>query len=418
MKIIYILPNILPSFNESGGASVIASRLVSFLKLDIQVQIINVRDYDQENKFSNIIFNTLHTEFDFLSEGEFSKFQNMLVNTIDFTLQTISREKGKIGSFLFSIQEPIRYIYPVVNEITISSLQKIVESYSSDFIIAEHLIPALLVKNMKLNAPIIYSHHDWIYVLQFKKLKQSGFSLKRFYNTLLLRFIEKQLVKDVDGVFCVSAYEASQIQKKGVSVLYLPTLYPNKKTEIENEVYRETQLVHFGGMAATANRLGLENFIDKCWDKIKSEHSEMNLILIGSLNHISNKFKLKLIDDRIKSYGFVAALSDVLLPMDINIIPWDKPTGGRTRIPLVFRHKQVLLSTYNAVLGAPEVKHLKNAYLVNTIEEFPEAIKILKHNRPLMKELSENGYAAFENYFSIDADQSGLKSYLEFLLKK
>jgi glycosyltransferase involved in cell wall biosynthesis len=420
MKIVYVIPNIIPSFNASGGASVIATRLLSFIKLNLEIQLVNVYVVTEVSNFDNQNLNVFFNEFHFLTDEETSVLKSICANMIDYPLHHIPRKKGKIASLLFSLKDPVRYSYSTVNSLTASHFQSIVKECSPQLIIAEHLIPALLAQSSQSKIPVIYCHHDWIYMLLFNKIRQASFSLERFYNILILQFVEKQLVKRVNGVIFVSAYESNKIQKQVTApVLYLPTLYPKSETNISERAKNEiVQLVHFGGMAATANRLGLENFIDKCWDEIKSENPEIELEVIGSLNHISERLKIKLKCNRINCHGFVGELSDVLLPFAINIIPWDKPTGGRTRIPLVFKHRQVLLSTYNAVKGSPEVQHLKNSYLVNKIEDFPKAIQLLKNDRKLMKELSNNGYSTFENYFTINGEQSCLKSFLESVVKK
>lgn len=419
MKIIYAIPNIIPSFNVSGGASVVAGRLSSFVKLNINIQLVNVYDKAHINKFENLNLNELVKEFHFLDDGEINALKDIFLNMIYFPLYSISEKKGKIASLLLSVKDPVGFLYSSVNDENVFRFQSLVKKCSSQIILAEHLIPTLLVQSLSPEIRVIYGHHDWIYVLKFYRFRQERFSLKKFYKIFILRLIEKQLIKKVDGVICVSAYEALQIQKlTDVPVLYLPTLYPKSKSGISEVVKKEVvQLVHFGGMNATANRLGLENFIDKCWNSIKLENPEIKLDVVGDLNSISKEFQIKLVDKSIICHGFVQELSDVLLPLVINIIPWDKPTGGRTRVSLVFKYRQVLLSTFNAVKGSPEVKHLKNSYLVNKMEDFPKAIKFLKNNRELMKELSDNGYATFEKCFSVDVEQSQLYSFLELMLK-
>jgi len=44
-------------------------------------------------------------------------------------------------------------------------------------------------------------------------------------------------------------------------------------------------------------------------------------------------------------------LDEVLRPNDVHIVPYDQPTGTRTRLTLALNHRQVLLAHQNSVKG-------------------------------------------------------------------
>jgi glycosyltransferase involved in cell wall biosynthesis len=166
-------------------------------------------------------------------------------------------------------------------------------------------------------------------------------------------------------------------------------------------------------MGTTANRLGLERFLDLCWSDIKKEIPYIQLKIIGNISQAQQSLKEKLQNDsQIKILGFVEELSDVLLPYDIHIIPWEHNTGARTRVPLILNFKQVLVATKASVACFPEITDT-NSVLSNNLSEMTKQIIDLYSDSERLHLLAENGYKTFSENYTHQVQLKKLDTFLK-----
>jgi glycosyltransferase involved in cell wall biosynthesis len=391
-KILFIVNTGVISPNENGGASVYYSHLELLFKSGFQIQLLVIEWPGS----------TLYKEENYV------EVKSMVEKIIPFNAYSQSPDTG-VKRFLKALFSPETFEYYFLNKKNKKYLTNLVIANSIDVVWSEWRWAGLYAWYSKLSVPVIYAHHDWEYKLAKLRGKRS---LLGKFHTFQKKRVEYKLVKGVDG--CVSgsiteSNEISQISKK--ESLYVPTTYKNIISQLPTNY--SPNIIHLGGMGTTANRLGLERFLDVCWIDVKKNQPNIKLLVIGSLKQASETLLEKLEDSNINCLGFVKDLSEVLHPQDIHIIPWEYNTGTRTRLPLVLNYEQVLVATKESVKAFPEIKNNQNALLCNTLDEMTQNILNLIQNPNRIKELSKAGKETFFNKFTVDSQLEKVKKYLD-----
>lgn len=393
--ILFIVNNGRISQNENGGASVYYSHLDLLFKLEYKIHLLVV----------------LWNEKDIFDENYYSEVKNMVIS-IDF-YKSINRSPSlNIKRIINALFYPAVFEYYFLNSENKLFLINFIKNKKITYVWTEWRWAALWANFSNLNIPIIYSHHDWEYKLA--KLRKKRTLIEKFH-TFQKKRVEINLVKKVRACVSGSKTETNEIiitSKK--KALYLPTTYNSINITLLPNI--NPKIVHLGGMGTTANRKGLERFIDVCWNKIKNKIPNVELWVIGSTKQapitLLNKFK----DSQIICKGFVRNLETVLFPEDIHIIPWEYNTGTRTRVPVIFNNRQVLVATKASVEAFPEIKSEKNAILCNNLDDMSKEIIELYKNKNKIKKLSNAGKQLFLERFTPDNCKKELKYFLDNLI--
>jgi glycosyltransferase involved in cell wall biosynthesis len=221
-----------------------------------------------------------------------------------------------------------------------------------------------------------------------------------------------ELVKNVSGCVSASFTETEEIKTYGNSkALYIPLTYKEVKTTSNDS--ETPSIVHLGGMGTTANRIGLERFLEVCWNDLKQKLPNVKLKIIGNLKYASNSLKKRLEDPQIECLGFVEDLQPVLKAYDIHIIPWEYNTGTRTRIPLVFNRAQDLVCTKAAASCYPEVIHDENSILSDDLHQMTTHLIDLYDNKEKRIFIGDNARKTFQNHFTVGQQMKKLKMFVE-----
>lgn len=300
---------------------------------------------------------------------------------------------------------------------TKQALSEIVLRVMPEFIWAEDLLATMLAVQTPIQRPIVYSHNDWKWrIKQHRTTKKT----QKWYDHIkyrLRRRQEEKLVQEVAGCVAASASEAEEIRPLNRNVFFLPTTYSS--IPITNNISRDgdVRVVHLGGMQTTANRLGLERFLDVSWPLIcQSLPCPPGLWVVGSLDGASNSLLLKLEQANATCMGFTEDLTTVLRPNDIHIIPWEYNTGTRTRIPLILNHHQVLLSTRAAAACLPELRHEQNCVLVGDLTQMADEVVNLVSDPLRRQRLAEAGRQSFERHYTREAIQPRFNQFLQNII--
>lgn len=377
--------------NENGGASVYYSHLELLFLAGYQIRLLacswddkpfNPADYDEIKSY---------------------------VKKIEFYKPIQQRPKQNLNRIWNAIFNPAVFEYYFLNSQNIVFLKSVVSQNKIDFVWAEWRWAAIWAQGSKLQIPIIYAHHDWEYKLAHLRKKPN---LNKRFHTFQKKRIEMQLVKAVTACVSGSVTEAQEIERiSHHKALYLPTTYPKIKVTLKPKA--KPEIVHLGGMGTTANRMGLERFLDVCWQSIKKEIPDIQLKVIGSLNNAQATLLKKLKDNHIQCLGFVENLELVLYPEDIHIIPWEYNTGTRTRIPQVFNYQQVLVATKASVACCPELINDENCVLCADLTDMTNQIINLYKNPKKMTILAQQAKQTFDKYFTSKNQVNHLKSFLK-----
>ena len=306
--------------------------------------------------------------------------------------------RHKLFSFSNSMRMEIHLAYlPLYKK-----MAEICKSGNMDFIWAQHFHPASIAVNIK-DVPVVYMHHDWIY--KIKALKNNT------PEDLNHKTKEMEVCKLSSAVVSGSFTEYMDIFKLGIpNSFYIPSTYPLQKNLSWAEI---PDIIHLGGMNTTANRIGLENFINNVWDELKLPKNRLRII--GKLDGAS----LQLVES-IKAFtwqGFVPDLSGVMRRGDIHIVPWHENTGTRTRVPLALSYGQVLVAVEASVKCFPELKNMHNCILVSKLSDMGDAIIKILNDEALRMKISDNAIVDFEKYFLEGSQQMRYASVVNSIIK-
>lgn len=393
-NILFIVNSGIISSNENGGASVYYSHLEILFKAGFLIQLLVV-------EWSN------STPY---KKEDYAEIEFMVEVIIPFKPEIKSPKKG-FNRIIDAVISPETFEYHFLNDKNAHFLNEIILKNSVDIVWSEWRWAGILAWYSKLKTPVVYAHHDWEYKLA--KLRSKRNLLGKFH-TFQKKRVEYKLVKGVQGCVSGSITESEEIHKiSKKEAIYIPTTYANVTSKLGANI--SPNIIHLGGMGTTANRLGLERFLDVCWKDIKRNHPTIKLIVIGSLSKASNTLLKKLNDRNIDCLGFVKDLSKVLHPQDIHIIPWEYNTGTRTRLPLILNYEQVLVATKESVIAFPEIENDRNALLCDTLEEMKIEISNLMQNSQRIKSLSKAGKETFFNKFTVESQVEKLKIFIQKL---
>jgi glycosyltransferase involved in cell wall biosynthesis len=333
----------------------------------------------------------------------------------DIPLKPTPIKDSPLRRFGYLLFDPAAFRYgDLITGSGYDSLRKLINEIKPKFIWAEHLIPVTLAERSSANAPVIYSHHDWAWRIKGYRAGEEAKHWKKRLHFWVGKRHEETLVRRVSGCVSASMTETHQMRSLGAKhVEYFPTIYtpvdlPNGRTHNSRP-----RIVHLGGMQTTANRIGLQRFLEISWPVI-CEHvkSKPELWVIGSLEGAPEALLADLKGRGVICTGFVEDLSSVLRPFDIHIIPWEYNTGTRTRIPLILNYSQVLVSTRAGAACISELKHGENCVLADDLSQIAQQIIELFDDESAREEIGKAGRMTFLSHFTRESLQTRFNAFI------
>ena len=320
-----------------------------------------------------------------------------------------------ILSFSFSSfrNKTIKLFSNMENEL-IGAVQKIIGDFNPDLIWAEHILPVLLVIHNKPMAPVIYSHHDFL----FRVLKERNkFSLRNFFRIKMLKNTEIQLLKQVD--FFINGSEAERqyaLQKNPkLHTLTFPAVYPIHISNFESNtnVILSNRLVHIGSLSATANRIGLAGLLKHVYPQLKKEIENFELYLIGNrISFVDTEFSWVDKEPQIKIPGHVNDLSAVLQPYDVHVVPYDRGTGTRTRLLNALRYHGVVVLFEKTTKDFPELEREIDLLAAANYSDFTKQIVRFLQDPDLRKKTGDRAFNKLNMHFTIQQLSEKIKQLL------
>jgi glycosyltransferase involved in cell wall biosynthesis len=404
---LFILGDHPISPNAVGGGGVVFYNHIELLaNCGYKIDLVVLSDFDHPVVFKNY----MHTQPEI-----WDRVNGWCISCHFIQIHRIIRQSAPLKHLWLLLKDPVSYFFPVSQE-TISNLQKVILNVNPNLIWAEHLSPALLALKSTNDFPIIYSHHDWEWLIGWHRRNAENRNIfKSIFSTWLTKRIEDNLVRQVSGCVSASSTEKDQIMKLGAkNSAYFPTTYfPVEQLFDPMPLNNSARIVHLGGMKTTANRVGLQRFLDITWPLIcKNLMSPPELWVIGTLEGASVSLLNKIKQAGAVCTGFVYDLSPVLRPYDIHIIPWEHNTGTRTRIPLALNYSQVLVSTKTAAACLPELANGIDCILVDDLYSMGKEILVLLSDQTRRKRIGQEGRNTFKENFVRDAIQPRFNKFI------
>jgi glycosyltransferase involved in cell wall biosynthesis len=314
--------------------------------------------------------------------------------------------KDRVQARVQDIYRGARVPNPLFRTVAHRELRRLVEKISPDVIWAQHIGPGQLAV-LQDHVPVVYTHHDWVSTVKALAAGRQPDPAERRH--------EERVATAATAVVSGSASECEGLRQIGCRhVSYIPLAYESVPWRASNGASTSPRLVHLGGMATTANRLGLERFFEAVWPSIAQPRPE--LLVIGDLTGVTPALQRQLGEARCT--GFAANLTPLMEPYDLHIVAWEHDTGTRTRLPLVFGYGQVLVAVRAAVAGSPEARDGFNCRLVERLDEMASVIDELRRDRAQRQRLALAARQTYEAEFVREAILPRYSAVLDFAIAK
>lgn len=376
--------------DNSGGSSVYYSHLELLHALGYHIDLI-IFLWDDHT------YNT----------NDYQKIEKFVAEIVSFHVEESATSKG-LKRIYHCMFDPLKFEYTFTNRENVEKLRELLYAKKYDLVWCEWRWTAILYAQLKESKKAIYSHHDW----EFKLSKHRNRStLKQRFHRFQKKRGEYALVKHFTA--CVSGSQTEALEIEAISkkkAMYLPTTYAPKKMVKKT---KKVTLVHLGGMNTTANRLGLERFLDVCWAPLKQLYPDIKIKVIGSMSSAHTSLLEKTKDVSVVLKGFVKDLDEEMYAGDVHIIPWEYNTGTRTRLPVALNYEQAVVATKASIKAFPEMINDKNVLLCDTLEQMTLKIASLLEKEEQIDEISKAGKETFLLVFTTQGQQEKLKTFIE-----
>lgn len=378
------------SFNSTGAAALSSShlRMISSLGLfqDITVVYINKGDEFWIEKPDGIMQSNILVKNIYIKEyGSFKKMN------FRFVFRQLLKWNDLENLSLMT------YDYKSCGQL-LSQLQETIQTKKPTYLWAEHLEPLLLLKQLDTGkSKIIYSHHDFL----FKLLKIRRGILKDRIRSIFMKRLELLSIRYIDFFVSGSLAEikfTKRIMQNSCQV-FSPCIYPERNSvkgfsSIDNKTVR---IVHFGTIAATANKLGLDNLFKNILPAIN--HLDFELHFVGNVKeYILKIFSEQLGQLKIFFHGFVENLDDFFQPFDIHIIPYKGVSGTRTRVGSIIRYRPCIVGYENLLDSYPFLVNKKNSLIAKTDQEIINLLKLAICDKNLRTNIANIVQVEMENF--------------------
>jgi glycosyltransferase involved in cell wall biosynthesis len=378
VRCLYVVPEEPISPNSSGGAqSIYYDQLRALSDLGIEIHLWHYATVEKRDRFNQFI----------QADADVWNSVKMRCASIRLSDYDPSARVALLHRLFSRLRRAVAPNYQRPRWFLWQEFIALVKQHRPQLIWAQHV--AAQVASQQSRVPVVYVHHDWEYRIGALR-NYRPINLKR-------QRVEERLVRRVAAVVSGSSYECKEISSIGCkNVHYIPVTYEPADIVIDQVPNGQPRIVHFGGMATTANRQGLLAFMTRVWPKLQDLGLE--LWVVGDMAAAPPELVALL--SCAKCTGFIRDPKTVLRPFDIQIIPWEHPTGQRTRLPLAFNHGQVVVATEAAVACYPEARDDENCRLVEQLEDMAEVIPRLAKTCEERTRLGRAARAAFERCFT------------------
>lgn len=396
---------------RGGGAAVHFSHLELLAHAGWAVTVVTVAKDASQNRSMG---------FEQQDPGDWTMVRDWCESCYTIPFGRVTRASAPVRHLLTALRDPLSYVYGLEAAEATDAFRRIVDRVQPDIIWAEDLAPALLAVRTVSDRPVIYAHHDWEWRIGKLRSEAGARGWRRKLRWWLQRRAEQSLTRRVAACVCGSATEAAEVRALGLQhVHYLPTTYAPLPPPDTAPSGGTARIVHLGGMRTTANRLGLQRFLDVAWPVLlDAVVTPPELWVIGDLEGAPDRLLGGLQRVGAVCTGFVPNLRALLRPGDLHIVPWEHNTGTRARVPLVMNHGQVIVATSAGVDCLPELQSGINCVLVDGLASMGHVLAQLLDDPARRAEIARAGHATFLKHFTREAVQPRFDDFMDRILPR
>ena len=357
MRCLYIAARAPLSPHYRGGSSAIYYE-----------QLASLHDLGHEVHLWHFAYEKERQSYDAFVAGDAAVWAEVQAMCASITITTLPQRPNlwqKVQDRLANRLSGQDAIFPLLRTVAHAEFKRLLRQTRPDFIFAQHLWPAQVAVLQK-EVPVIFSHHDWLFRIKALRSRQA--------ESEAMRQMEERVARQAAAVTSGSAVECQQLRDIGcANVAYIPVAYKPAELDLDT-LPDEPRLVHFGGLATTATRVGLERFAALVWPHIRPKPL---FYAVGDISSAALSPTLPQFLSEVVCTGHVTDWPTVLRPYDLHLIPWEHSTGQRTRLPVAFNFGQVVVAARPGIAGYPEAQDGLNCRLVDRLEEMAPVISEL-----------------------------------------
>jgi len=326
-----------------------------------------------------------------------SSLKNKIVNKIRQYLDNIC---PPTVSFLNPYRYWIEELLPKPSQY-IQFVNRIIKENDIDIVQCEMLKNLALVQSLPVNVQRVFVHHELGFVrhqLELSDMRDENFDGEAYLNSA--KTLEVGQLNLFDHIITLSAADKRKLQDVGVKTPIsesFAVVNSSALTTIESNEYHE--LAFIGPDNHLPNKIGLEWFLENCWNKLLERDVNYQLSIIGlwseqNIKHFSSRYK------NLKFFGFVSDLKKTL-EKKILIVPITIGSGIRMKILEAASLGVPFVSTHVGAEGIP-VENEVHGLLADTPEAFVDAIQKMKDEN-LRLNCIQNANEMVQEFYSLDA---------------
>ncbi len=383
MKILFLMPASPLGDNISGAASRYLQDLKALASFGHEIHVARI---DQRKRYVGLTGDA--PEVDALAKS----FERVEIADDPKRSKVIEAGLGAL--------DPFAAAYPGAGLIG-REVRRLIARHKPDLIWVEHTDIAAGMTAIDCTGRWIFSQTDILSRVRAIRLSAGGHRLTMWERASLdaLRRAETRIFQFAPVIVTGSLTDAARIRAMGGRDVRTIPMFYEVDAPAQLEVCAAPKIIHLGSLETTANRLGLEAYLTKVHPHLPGSQ----LHIIGSTKALKAPLTELLQQDGVQVIGYVDDLRTAMRVGDISVLPYEHDTGYRTKLPLLMRYGQAIVTTRAAVAGSL-IDGLESAcVIVDRVEDFPHALLHVLTDVRERERLSKAAMAFFERHFTREA---------------
>jgi glycosyltransferase involved in cell wall biosynthesis len=405
MNLLIITPYI--PYPHSEGGKVAQYGIIDFLRNRCSVTLALPCGSKDDTKnilalrklWSNVEIKEIHLGLD-KSNGSFLKSRILGVLRSFKYLGTIIKRKGKsIGSSCEFDSSYLLNISVAKNRKFIEGLDQVLKEKKFDIIQVDILDYIDLVLMLPEGTKKVFVHHEIRFQRFTTALKTLKSQLKghEHYAIEFTKFHEINLLEKYDGIFVFSDHDKRVLTQVLTKAKVYTTPFPvldNQFAKVVQEKVQLKKLIFLGGESHTANKDGVQWFIDEVLPLLEKRHT-VPFYIVGRWE--KETVKRLTTNTNIIFTGFVDQ-PEQLFKDSIMVVPIRIGSGIRAKVLYALAQGMPIVTTSIGHEGI-EVSDKREVLIADDPETFSKKISLLLENQELASNICEKAYDfAKENY--------------------
>ena len=270
-------------------------------------------------------------------------------------------------------------------------------------IVQTEFIPGLsLVAALPRSVKTVFIHHELRFTRHELIMKEQNLTdsfHKYKYNCL--KSEELGFLSLYDAIVTLSEVDVQKLKKEGIpeQKLYSSLAIVKQKKEIKSPSHFNGSLTFVGPEHHRLNVIGLEWFLDNCWNTILKNDNKLQLKIIGQWSAKTRKqwcSKYK----NIVFLGFVENLYEALSD-SVMVVPITVGSGIRMKIQEAAMMKIPFVTTTVGVEGLP-FNDAEDCFICDDATDFANKVLMLKDDLALQQQFTASANDKIKTLFSPD----------------